>query len=93
MQASPRLLTHHNLQRLFDEVGSLYKPVRAHQLPGRFARLLRRLIPGEFYGVSIVVRLKRASFQARRDAALYPVPADWENLAETFASQYTKFLL
>ena len=46
MQASPRLLTHSNLQRLLDEVGALYKPVRPQQLAGHFAGVLRRLIPG-----------------------------------------------
>jgi DNA-binding CsgD family transcriptional regulator len=93
MQASPRLLTHSNLQRLLDEVGALYKPVRPQQLAGHFAGVLRRLIPGEFHGVSVVVRPKRARDRGRRDTALYPVPAHWENLAETFASQYPRFPL
>jgi DNA-binding CsgD family transcriptional regulator len=93
MQTYTRLLTHSNLQRLFDAVGVLYKPVRPQQLPGHFIDVLRRVIPGEFYGVSVVVRPKRARNQTRRDATLYPVPAYWENLAQTFASQYTEFPL
>jgi DNA-binding CsgD family transcriptional regulator len=91
MQTYLRLLTHSNLQRLFDAVGVLYKPVRPQQLPGHFIDVLRRVIPGEFYGVSVVVRPKRARNQTRRDATLYPVPAHWENLAQTFARQYTEF--
>ena len=93
MQTYIRLLTHSNLQRLFDAVGVLYKPVRPQQLPGHFIDVLRRVIPGEFYGVSVVVRPKRARNQTRRDATLYPVPAYWENLAQTFARQYTEFPL
>lgn len=93
MQTYLRLLTHSNLQRLLDAASVLYKPVRPQQLPGHFAAVLRRLIPGEFHGVCIVVRPKRAGDQTHRDATLYPVPAHWENLAETFASEYTKFPL
>ena len=93
MQTYTRLLTHSNLQRLFDAVSVLYKPVRPQKLPGHFIDVLKRVIPGEFYGVSVVARPKRAPNQTRRDATLYPVPARWENLAETFASQYTKFPL
>jgi len=93
MQTYIRLLTHSNLQRLFDAVSVLYKPVRPHHLPGHFIDVLKRVIPGEFYGVSVVARPKRAPNQTRRDATLYPVPARWENLAGTFASQYTKFPL
>jgi DNA-binding CsgD family transcriptional regulator len=40
-----------------------------------------------------VIRPNRARNQTRRDATLYPVPAHWENLAETFANQYTEFPL
>ncbi len=68
MQTYLRLLTHSNLQRLFDAVGVLYKPVRPQQLPGHFIDVLRRVIPGEFYGVSVVVRPMRARNQTRRDA-------------------------
>jgi DNA-binding CsgD family transcriptional regulator len=93
MQTNLRLLTHSNLQRLFDVVGVLYKPVRPQQLPGHFIDVLRRMIPGEFYGVSVVVRPQRARNQTRRDATLYPEPAHWENLAQTFASQYAEFPL
>jgi len=93
MQTYIRLLTHSNLQRLFDAVSVLYKPVRPHHLPGHFIDVLRRVIPGEFYGVSVVVRPGRVRNQTRRDTTLCPVPARWENLAATFASQYTKFPL
>jgi DNA-binding CsgD family transcriptional regulator len=93
MQTYLRLLTHSNLQRLFNEVEVLYKPVRPQQLTGHFAGVLRRLISGEFHGVSVVVRTKRARDPVRRDTALYPVPANWENLAETFASLYPNFPL
>jgi DNA-binding CsgD family transcriptional regulator len=93
MQTYTRLLTHSNLQRLFDAVSVLYKPVRPQQLPGHLIDVLRRVIPGEFYGVSVVIRPNRARNQTRRDATLYPVPAHWENLAETFANQYTEFPL
>ncbi|HEY4782757.1 MAG TPA: helix-turn-helix transcriptional regulator, partial [Chthoniobacterales bacterium] len=93
MQTYLRLLTHANLQRLFDAVSVLYKPVRPQQLPGHLIDVLRRVIPGEFYGVSVVIRPNRARNQTRRDATLYPVPAHWENLAETFANQYTEFPL
>jgi DNA-binding CsgD family transcriptional regulator len=93
MQTYLRLLTHSNLQRLFNEVEVLYKPVRPQQLTGHFAGVLRRLISGEFHGVSVVVRPKRARDPIRRDTALYPVPANWENLAETFASFYPNFPL
>src|SRR6266481_6173168 len=93
MQTYLRLLNHSNLQRLLDAVSVLYEPVRPQRLPGHFAAILRELIPGEFHGVSIVVRPKRARDRGRRDTALYPVPANWENLAEIFATQYTKFPL
>jgi DNA-binding CsgD family transcriptional regulator len=93
MQTNLRLLTHSNLQRLFDVVGVLYKPVRPQQLPGHFIDVLRRMIPGEFYGVSVVVRPQRARNQTRRDSTLYPEPAHWEDLAQTFASQYAEFPL
>jgi DNA-binding CsgD family transcriptional regulator len=93
MQVYLRLLTHSNLQRLFNEIELLYKPVRSQQLTGHFAGVLRRLISGEFHGVSVVVRPKRARDPIRRDTALYPVPANWENLAETFASLYPNFPL
>jgi DNA-binding CsgD family transcriptional regulator len=93
MQTDLRLLTHSNLQRLVDAVSQLYKPVRTQQLPGHFTSVLSQLIPGEFYGVSIVVRPKRASTQTRRDAMLDPVPPQWHSLAETFANEYTTFPL
>jgi DNA-binding CsgD family transcriptional regulator len=93
MQTYLRLLTHANLQRLFDAVGVLYKPVRPQELPEHFIDVLRRVIPGAFYGVSVVVRPTRARNQMRRDTTLFPVPAHWENLAATFASQYTEFPL
>ncbi len=91
MQTSLRLLTHRNLQRLVDAVSVLYKPVRPQQLPGHFIEVLSRVIPGEFHGVSIVFRPKPTHNQTRRNATMYPLPAHWENLAETFASQYPKF--
>jgi DNA-binding CsgD family transcriptional regulator len=93
MQTSLRLLTHNNLQRLPDALGTLYTPVRPQQLAEHFAGVLRSLIPGEFYGVSIVLRSKRIPNQGHRDTILYPMPAQWERLAETFASQYQKFPL
>jgi hypothetical protein len=93
MQTYLRLLTHSNLRRLVEAVSVLYEPVRARQLPDRFAAVLRKLIPGEFHGVSIVVRPSRAQDRGRRSTTLYPVPANWEILAETFASRYPKFPL
>jgi hypothetical protein len=90
METSPRLLTHSNLQRLFDEIGALYKPIRRQQLAGHFAAVLKRLIPGDFYGMSVVVGPKSG---ARRETILHPVPSHWESLAETFTRQYTKFPL
>jgi DNA-binding CsgD family transcriptional regulator len=93
MQTSLRLLTHSNLQRLPDALGTIYTPVRPQQLVECFAGVLRSLIPGDFYGVSVVVRSKRILDRASRDTVLYPAPAHWECLAETFASQYTKFPL
>jgi DNA-binding CsgD family transcriptional regulator len=87
MQTYLRLLTHSNLQRLFNEVEVLYKPVRPQQLAGHFAGVLRRLISGKFHAV---VRPKGAGDQVRRDRTLYPAPANWENLAETFESLYQK---
>jgi DNA-binding CsgD family transcriptional regulator len=91
MQTYLRLLTHSNLQRLVEAVSVLYEPVRVQQLPDRFASVLRELIPGEFHGVSIVLRPTRD--RGRRCTTLYPVPANWESLAETFASRYPKFPL
>ena len=93
MQASLRLLSHRNLQRLPDALGKIYTPVRPRQLAEHFADILRSQIPGEFYGVSIVLRSKRVSNRGRRDTILYPRPAHWESLAETFASQYPTFPL
>jgi DNA-binding CsgD family transcriptional regulator len=93
MQTSLRLLTHNNLQRLPDALGTLYTPVRPQQLAEHFAGVLRSLIPGEFYGVSIVLRSKRIGHQGHRDTILYPMPTQWERLAETFSSQYQKFPL
>jgi DNA-binding CsgD family transcriptional regulator len=93
MQTSLRLLTHNNLQRLPDALGTLYTPVRPQQLAEHFAGVLRSLIPGEFYGVSIVLRSKRIPNQGHRDTILYPMPTQWERLAETFSSQYQKFPL
>jgi len=92
MQTYLRLLTHSNLQRLFNEIEVLYKPVRLRQFTGHSAGVLRRLISGEFHGVRVVVRPKGGD-RVRRDTALYPAPANWENLAETFASLYPKFPL
>src|SRR5258708_40038783 len=93
MQTYLRLLNHSNLQRLLDAVSVLYEPVRPQRLPGHFAAIVRELIPGAFHGVSIVVRPKRARDRGRRDTVMSPVPANWENLAEIFASQYMKFPL
>ncbi len=93
MEASLRLLTHRNLQRLFDEVGVLYQPVGWERLTAHFADVLRRLIPGDFYGVSVVIRQKPEQDIASRHTTISPVPSNWETLAETFANQYSKFPL
>jgi DNA-binding CsgD family transcriptional regulator len=93
MQTYLRLLTHTNLQHLLHAVSVLYEPVRPHQLPGHFAAVLSKLVAGEFHGVSIVVRPKHPRDRGRRDAALFPVPGNWESLAETFATLYPKFPL
>src|ERR1700730_5475118 len=93
MQLSPRLLTHTNLQRLLDAIGTLCRPIRPEQLPRHFAEILRKLIPGEFHGVSVVVRPKRRRDRGRRKTSLYPAPANWESLAEIFANQYLRFPL
>jgi DNA-binding CsgD family transcriptional regulator len=92
MEASLRLLTHRNLQRLFDEVGVLYQPVGWERLTAHFADVLRRLIPGDFYGVSVVIRPNEQAV-ASRHTTISPLPSNWETLAETFASQYSKFPL
>lgn len=93
MEASLRLLTHRNLQRLFDEVGVLYQPVGWERLPAHFADVLGRLIPGDFYGVSVVIRRKHELDIASRHTTISPLPSNWETLAETFANQYSKFPL
>jgi DNA-binding CsgD family transcriptional regulator len=93
MQTSLRLLTHHNLQRLPGALGTLYRPIRLHQLAEHFAGVLKSLIPGEFYGVSIVLRSKCIFDQVHRDTILHPVPPNWESLAKTFAGPYQKFPL
>src|ERR1700722_16402667 len=93
MQLSPRLLTHTNLQRLLEAIGTLSKPMRPEQLPRQFTQVLQTLIPGEFHGVSVVVRPKRAGDLGRRETTLSPAPADWESLAQIFASQYRRFPL
>jgi DNA-binding CsgD family transcriptional regulator len=92
MEASLRLLTHRNLQRLFDEVGVLYQPVGWERLTAHFADVLRRLIPGDFYGVSVVIR-RNEHAPASRHTTISPLPSNWETLAETFANQYSKFPL
>jgi DNA-binding CsgD family transcriptional regulator len=93
MEASLRLLTHRNLQRLFDEVGVLYQPVGWERLTAHFADVLSRLIPGDFYGVSVVIRRNQEQDIASRHTTISPLPSNWETLAETFASQYSKFPL
>jgi DNA-binding CsgD family transcriptional regulator len=93
METSLRLLTHNNLQRLNEAIGALYMPVRPQQLTVHFARILKALIPGEFYGVSTVIRSRNSSVPGRRETALYPIPADWERLSRIFATQYVKFPL
>ena len=93
MEAALRLLTHRNLQRLFDEVGVLYQPVGWERLTAHFADVLRRLIPGDFYGVSVVIRRRNEPALASRHSIISPLPGNWETLAETFASQYPKFPL
>ena len=93
MQNYLRLLTHSNLRRLVEAVSALYEPVHTQRLPERFAGILRKLIPGEFHGVSVVVRQMRLQDHVNRDITMYPLPANWENLAETFTSRYPKFPL
>jgi DNA-binding CsgD family transcriptional regulator len=93
MQLSPRLLTHTNLQRLVEAIGTLSRPRRPEQLPRDFAEVLQTLIPGEFHGVSVVIRPKREGDLGRRETTLSPAPANWESLAEIFASQYRRFPL
>jgi DNA-binding CsgD family transcriptional regulator len=93
MEASLRLLTHHNLQRLFDELGTLYQPVGWERLTAHFADVLRRLIPGDFSGVSIVIRPKNEHDLGSRHTTMSPVPPSWDILAEVFANQYSKFPL
>ena len=93
MQLSPRLLTHTNLRRLLDAIGTLCRPIRREQLPRHFAEVLRKLIPGEFHGMSVVVRPKHQRDRGRRETALFPAPANWESLAEVFANQYLRFPL
>ncbi len=92
MEASLRLLTQRNLQRLFDEVGVLYQPVGWERLTAHFVDVLRRLIPGDFYGVSVVIRRSEQAL-ASRHTTISPLPSNWETLAETFANQYSKFPL
>jgi DNA-binding CsgD family transcriptional regulator len=93
MEASLRLLTHRNLQRLFDEVGVLYQPVGWERLTAHFADVLSRLIPGDFYGVSVVIRRNHEQDIAGRHTTISPLPSNWDILADTFASQYSKFPL
>jgi DNA-binding CsgD family transcriptional regulator len=93
MEASLRLLTHHNLRRLFDELETLYQPVGWERLTAHFADVLRRLIPGDFSGVSIVIRPKNEHDLGTRHTTMSPVPPDWDVLAEVFAKQYSKFPL
>src|ERR1700730_6098619 len=93
MQLSPRLLTHTNLRRLLDAIGTLSRPSRPEQLPRHFAQVLQTLVPGEFHGVSVVLRPKRDGDLGRRETILSPAPANWESLAQIFASQYRRFPL
>jgi DNA-binding CsgD family transcriptional regulator len=90
MQMNLRLLTHANLQRLVHAVDRLYQPIQVPQMPRHFGAILEDLIPGEFHGVTIVARPKNAS-DAGRHAVIYPVPAQWESLAETFSNRYSQF--
>jgi DNA-binding CsgD family transcriptional regulator len=93
MEASLRVPTYRNLQRLFDEVGALYQPVGLERLATHFTDVLRRLIPGDFYGVSVVIRPTRERDPGTRQTTMSPVSSDWGTLAETFANQYPKFPL
>jgi hypothetical protein len=61
MEASLQLLTHHNLRRLFDELETLYQPVGWEHLTAHFADVLRRLIPGDFSGVSNCYSFRKMS--------------------------------
>src|SRR5258708_21723132 len=92
MEASRRLLADRKLQRLLDEVGVLYQPVGWERLTAHFVDVLRRLIPGDFYGVSVVIRRSEQAL-ASRHTTISPLPSNWETLAETFANQYSKFPL
>jgi hypothetical protein len=62
-------------------------------LTAHFADVLSRLIPGDFYGVSVVIRRNHEQDIASRHTTISPLPSNWETLAETFASQYSKFPL
>jgi DNA-binding CsgD family transcriptional regulator len=78
---------------MLDAVGELYKPVRPQRQIAHFSDILRTLIPGDFHGVSVVVRPNRLDRRGRRDTALFPVPEHWKSLAEIFAKQYATFPL
>jgi DNA-binding CsgD family transcriptional regulator len=93
MEASFRPLTHRNLQRLFDEVGSLYRPIQSERLPAHFNDVLKRLIPADFYGVSIIIRPEHDQDSVSRQTTLTPAPSNWDSLAEAFAKHYAHYPL
>jgi DNA-binding CsgD family transcriptional regulator len=90
MGGSARLLKYGSLQRLVNELDTIYEPVGEDRLAAHFAGVLRRLIPGDFYGVSVVIRNGRRN---HRDTRLFPTPHSWPMLAGVFADLYSKFPL
>jgi DNA-binding CsgD family transcriptional regulator len=90
MEGSARLLKYRNLQRLVNELETIYEPVGEDRLAAHFADVLKRLIPGDFYGVSVVIPNGRRN---HRDARLFPTPNAWPTLAGVFADLYSKFPL
>jgi DNA-binding CsgD family transcriptional regulator len=90
MEGSPRLLKHTNLRRLVNELDAIYEAVDDNRLADHFAGVLQRLIPGDFHGVSVVIRNGQRNL---RDARLFPTPKDWPALASVFANLYSTFPL
>jgi DNA-binding CsgD family transcriptional regulator len=90
MEGCARLLKDTNLRRLVNELDTIYEPVSEDRLADHFADILQRLIPGDFYGVSVVIRNGRRN---HRDTRLFPTPGGWATLASVFANLYSKFPL
>jgi hypothetical protein len=90
MEGSPRLLKHANLRQLVNELDAIYEAVDDNRLADHFAGVLQRLIPGDFYGVSVVIRNGQRNHRAAR---LFPTPKGWPELAYVFANLYSTFPL